>query len=147
VARDARPQGGSHGRECIRMRADMESVEELRSHVLGCVAEMGVSPEVAFKIELVLEELLTNIIQYAYPERKGDVQIEFFVLPEKKLHVTIRDWGSPFDPSVAEDPDTTQGLCERPIGGLGIFLVRHFASDLQYHRQSESNVISLCFQL
>lgn len=91
-------------------------------HAFG--GEVGWNTELSTQIQLVLEELLVNIIDYGYPNRPpGSIQLIVEIFPD---HVTMSldDDGVAFDPFEYSEPDLTLPLEERPIGGLGIHLVR-----------------------
>ena len=80
-------------------------------------------------IELVAEELLVNVFSYAYPEgTEGRAEIglrEVYFDGAWLLCFSVKDWGRPFNPfEEAKSPDLTLDAESRPIGGLGIFLIR-----------------------
>ena len=82
-------------------------------------------------------------MDYAYPEgQQGNVEIEAMT-DGQWLTFVIRDSGTPFDPTTKEDADTTLSAEERPIGGLGIFLVRQLMDVIQYQRDGDKNVLTL----
>jgi anti-sigma regulatory factor (Ser/Thr protein kinase) len=97
------------------------------------------------KLDLVLEELLVNIARYAYPAGDGAAEVAFAPDGPGKLYVEISDWGNDFNPLDVEPPDFSRGLAERPIGGLGVFLVRSLVSDIAYRRDTDRNVLSFGF--
>jgi serine/threonine-protein kinase RsbW len=126
----------------------MEYLETFRSYVLEKAEKWGIDQETLFKIELVLEELLTNVIRYAYVDGgSGDVEVECSFQRDNRFYLSIQDWGKPFDPLQREDPDLTKGVNEREIGGLGIHLVRQMADQVSYNREENSNKVHLCFQI
>lgn len=100
---------------------------------------------------LVAEELLVNVFSYAYPEGEvGEAQISLET--EKKsdgdvLVFTVRDWGQPFNPfeEVAE-PDLTLDIEARPVGGLGIFLIKQVSSRQSWQYVDGSNLIRIEFR-
>ncbi|MBQ9568459.1 MAG: ATP-binding protein, partial [Alloprevotella sp.] len=86
---------------------------------------------------------VVNVMSYAYPEgQKGDVHIEASC-DDEYLTFTIRDYGQPFNPTQKPDADTTLSLEERPIGGLGIHLVRQLMDDVAYEYAQGQNVLTL----
>ena len=91
---------------------------------------------------LIVEELVTNICNYAYPNREGDfeVDIEFF---SDRCLIKMVDSGNPFDPTKARKPDTTSSLEERKIGGLGLFFVRENSDKFQYERVGNKNIVRI----
>ena len=97
------------------------------------------------KLDLVLEEILVNIARYAYPAGNGAAEVAFAPDGPGKLYVEISDWGNDFNPLDVEPPDFSRGLAERPIGGLGVFLVRSLVSNIAYRREEDRNVLSFGF--
>jgi sigma-B regulation protein RsbU (phosphoserine phosphatase) len=95
------------------------------------------------KMNLVFDELLNNIISYAYSdEDEHDIEIKI-VLSEDHLTVSITDDGIPFNPFDVEKPDTELSLEERRIGGLGVHLVREVMDKVSYQRRIDKNVTTL----
>ena len=95
------------------------------------------------KINLVLDDLLNNIISYAYPDEEVHhikLKVE---ISDSRLILIITDDGVPFNPFGTDDPDITLSLEERPIGGLGIHLVRNIMDEVDYHRHTDKNVVTL----
>ena len=98
-------------------------------------------PEVQMRqLELLIEEIFVNISRYAYPEDSpGSVTVSYMVPKAGELNVEVGDQGIEFDPLSAPAPDLTLGLEERPVGGLGIFLLKRFAGSLSYRREQGWN--------
>ncbi len=134
--------------DTLRLPATMEHLERFRSYVMDKAESGGLTPDMLFKIELVLEELLTNVINYAYADDDGgEVEVGCCLADDSTFHLSIRDWGRPFDPLARQDPDITQGINERGIGGLGIHLVRRMADQVTYQREADGNVLDVYFQI
>jgi serine/threonine-protein kinase RsbW len=131
----------------LRLPAKLESVEIVRSFVLQTIKDLNITPEIVPKIELVLEEVLTNIIKYAYPTGEGDVEVQCTLLNKDKLCFVILDWGKPFNPLKENNPDLSTDLFERRIGGLGIFLVRKMVYEVDYHYEGGKNILNLCMKI
>jgi sigma-B regulation protein RsbU (phosphoserine phosphatase) len=103
----------------------------------------GIPERVRLKINVVFDELLTNIISYAYhDDQPHDVEIKV-ELSADRLKVSMVDDGLPFNPLGIEAPDTELGLEEREIGGLGIHLVRNMMDKVSYRRRIDKNVITV----
>lgn len=97
----------------------------------------------SMQLNLVLEEALSNIIFYAYQQGSSHtIQVDFVAL-DKSLEVTITDSGKAFDPTAKEDPDINLPAQERPIGGLGIFLIKKIMDELSYTRKQEYNILKM----
>ena len=99
--------------------------------------------DLSFKVNLALEELVINIMDYGF--EGGDHEIDVTLISEAhKLTIVIADSGKPFDPlEDAPVPDVDAPIDERPIGGLGIYLVRNMMDDMQYRREGDRNYITL----
>ena len=96
------------------------------------------SVEQSYLLRLVIEEIGTNIVKYGYQQdAPGVIQLQC-MYGAGLLRVIIRDHGRPFDPRAQPDPDVSGGIATRQIGGLGLFLVRKSADDLQYHHDPAS---------
>lgn len=99
----------------------------------------------SFNINLVLEELVTNVINYAYPSTE---EHSFSVTADGEaggvLTLQIIDDGVPFDPlNEAPEVDVTLGVEERPVGGLGIFIVKQIMDEVSYSRTDGKNILTL----
>ena len=98
---------------------------------------------VAFNINLALEEAVTNIINYAYPEgTEGDIELSFS-LTGRTLYFTLSDGGKPFDPTSVPPADISAQAADRPIGGLGIHLVRKIMDHVNYFRKDGKNILKM----
>ena len=93
-----------------------------------------------FKIRLAVEEAVENIVQYAYPNGRGWINITTDIL-ENNLIITLQDGGIPFNPLDKEDPDLTISADERQIGGLGIFLCKQLMDDVSYTYSNKQNTL------
>lgn len=102
----------------------------------------GISMPQQMEIKLALDEAVTNVIQYAYPGTTGDIRIDI-ECDNRKLKITITDKGIPFNPLENKEPDITLPLEERPIGGLGIFLVKQLMADVRYKRSEGYNILTM----
>lgn len=96
------------------------------------------------KLNLVLEEVIVNIVNHAYAGTNGDMEVEC-TTPSGKFCCTVRDWGPPFNPLLADKPDTTSDIDNRSVGGLGLMLVTTMTDECSYTRSGESNELTFCF--
>jgi len=98
-------------------------------------------------VSVALDELLNNTLAYGFTGRAGgEVSIEV-ELATDRLCVTLTDNGEPFNPLERAAPDTALSVEERPIGGLGIHLVRRMMDEVAYHRRADRNVVTLTKRL
>ncbi len=119
--------------ELVRLSAFIDALGE----------EWSIAPEVVFNLQLALEECATNVIMYAYPPEEKQTLLVTAELVEHDLVLTIEDGGLPFDPTQVAEADTTLSAEERPIGGLGIFLVRQLMDTVAYQRVEGKNRLTL----
>lgn len=122
---------------------DIETIPQLNEFIDSVAEEVGLEMSLTMSLNLALEEAVVNVMEYAYPEgQKGDVEIEV-TADQEWMTFVIMDTGIAFDPTMKEDADTTLSAEERPIGGLGIFLVRQLMDVIDYKRQDNKNVLTL----
>jgi len=133
--------------ETLLLPATMKSLETCRLFVLGKLQQLDVVQEIEFKVELVLEEVLTNVIHYAYPEEAGDMEVGCAIEDNQNFCFKVTDWGIPFNPLERPDPELSEDISERQVGGLGIYLVRHLVDEILYQRQEGKNTLTFCFRL
>jgi sigma-B regulation protein RsbU (phosphoserine phosphatase) len=104
---------------------------------------MHTDAKLAGKIRLAIEEAVVNVMDYAYPAgTEGDVTIEARS-NGLRMKFTISDSGIPFDPTKALEADTDVAVEDRPIGGLGIYLVRQLMDSINYERTDGKNILTL----
>jgi serine/threonine-protein kinase RsbW len=96
-----------------------------------------------YAVKLSIDEVCTNIIEHAYPNKEGTIVIRCMLSNEGKFVVDIMDWGKPFDPTTTGDPNTEIGLNERKEGGLGIFFVKKFMDEVKYVRRDNMNLLTV----
>ena len=97
--------------------------------------------ETSHNLKVALDEILTNVISYAYADGGEHSILTRFSLEQGKLTIEVEDDGRPFNPLNAPEPDTKQLLGERSIGGLGIHFVRKLIDELEYRRQNDRNIL------
>lgn len=101
----------------------------------------GVDRTAVFAVEMVIEEIATNAIKYAFHNNhSGEIVIEASATPTR-AHLLIEDNGEAFNPTDAPDPDVNRSLEDMPIGGLGIHLVRELTDGFDYQRVDGRNQI------
>ena len=112
--------------------------------VIALLEDAEVDFKLLNKIEVALEEILTNVALYAYKPGTGNIDIDY-ELDETAhlLTIIISDAGKAFDPLAKEDPDITLAPKDRQIGGLGIFIVKQVMDEVTYQRVDDKNVLTL----
>ena len=122
---------------------DIETIPQLNAFIDGFCEEQGIGMDIAVRLNLAVEEAVVNVMNYAYPEGTvGYVDIDMDA-DEKAVTVILSDTGIPFDPTKKEKVDTTLSAEERPIGGLGIHLVREIMDTIDYAYTDHKNILTL----
>ncbi len=120
-----------------------EELERLTAAVETLAEQDEWPAALTFKVNLVLEELVLNVINYAYDESGHHLDVQL-TCNEEDLVIEITDEGKAFDPlHDAPDPDMESPMEERRIGGLGVYLVRTMTSEMQYRREDGKNRVKV----
>lgn len=121
-------------------------VEELAT-LAGRIEELAEQWELpmplTMNLNLVLEEIVSNIIFYAYPNGGEHSICITLSMAHGDITIEIEDEGIPFDPTTMQQPDINLPAEDRPIGGLGIFLVSKIMDNVSYTREQEKNKLTL----
>ena len=129
--------------ETLTISNKISEITRLNAFVKSSAQTIGIEATLANKIKLAVEEAVTNIIDYAYPDRvEGTVTIAIEA-DANAVRFVITDTGAEFDPTSVSNADTTLGIDDRPIGGLGVFLVRNLMDSINYERIDGKNVLRL----
>jgi sigma-B regulation protein RsbU (phosphoserine phosphatase) len=130
-------------RRNIVLPNDVETITKLHPFIEEIGEKLELSPSLTMKLNLAVEEAVVNVMNYAYPEGTyGEVAIDAMA-DDKQLQIILTDCGVAFDPTESKEADTTLSADERPIGGLGIHLVRQIMDSVSYERTNEKNVLTL----
>lgn len=121
-------------------QAKDSELDNVLAWVEGTLEDSMVSPKLVIPFLIAVEEIFVNIAHYAYPESKGEVDIELTI--SDKALISFVDEGIAFDPLTKDDPDITASVEERDIGGLGIYMVKKTMDGVEYKRVGNSNVFT-----
>ena len=133
----------SFTREELILPAKVENLDEVQAFVGERVGE-DCSPKAQMQLDLAVEEIFVNIANYAYAPGEGKAAVRVQVSEEpRRVDVTFRDRGVPYNPLEKEDPDVTALAAERKLGGLGIFLTKQLMDEVQYEYRDGQNVLTL----
>jgi anti-sigma regulatory factor (Ser/Thr protein kinase) len=112
--------------------AKYEALDAMREFVCQAAEDAGMNASDSYKVQLAVDEACSNIIEHACDGECGeDIEITSTALDDR-LTVMIRDHGEPFDPDTVPMPDLDADLKDRPIGGLGIFLMKRLMDEIRY---------------
>ncbi len=120
--------------EELTLPNDVKEVARLNAFVKDALTRLNIGRPLAPKLRLAVEEAVVNVMEYAYPaDSKGDVNIRI-TCDGERLRFIISDTGISFNPTEAKKADTTLTAEERPVGGLGILLIRELMDSVNYER-------------
>lgn len=127
----------------ITLKNNIEEIARMTDFIEDICEQKDLDAAARFNIRLALEEAVTNVIMYAFPE--GETHEFDITVQESENSITFRitDNGKEFDPTSLPEPDTTLPAEERPLGGLGIFLIRRVMDKVEYSRVDGINVLTL----
>ena len=125
----------------------LEEIARVSDAINSFAERHGLDPKTRRQLNVVFDELLNNTISYGY-EDDDEHEIELTIaVSGGRLYATISDDGKPFNPFDSTAPDTDLAVEDRPIGGLGVHLVRHVMDSVSYERRGANNVVLLEKQL
>lgn len=131
----------------VQIKNQMPEMAVVEEKFQEYAERIGVPDADRQSMNMVLDDLLNNVISYAYPEGGDHVILVDVTLRGSRLVLMIEDDGIPFNPFAEQEPDTEKPLEEREIGGLGIQLVRKTMDEYHYQRRANKNVVLVVKEL
>ncbi len=121
----------------------LPDIEKLASALDHFFNQQGLDAQVKNQVNLVLEELYTNTVNYGFAGvADGHVEISILHM-ENHLEIVYQDNGIAYDPLQEDDPELTLNIEDRPIGGLGVFFVKTLTDHVEYARKDRFNVLKM----
>lgn len=127
----------------IILANDIAEISRLATFIEEVGEAFALTPDVVLNLNLVIEEAVVNVINYAYPKEEHQHIYLSAHLHEGSIVLVLTDTGKEFDPTLAPNVDITLSAEEREIGGLGIFLIRQIMNEVRYERIDGKNVLTL----
>ncbi len=125
-------------------KAKADSIAVITQDVDRELDALGCSPEARRKINVALDEVLSNIAYYAYSSGSGEVTVQMrFDEADGMVFLTFIDNGVPYNPLEKTDPDITLEAEKRPVGGLGILMVKKKMDGMEYRRENNRNILTV----
>ena len=132
----------------LSIKNDISELKNIHRLLDELAAEWKLNEDDVFDIRLVVEEIITNIIHYAFEDDQTHHISLKFLLKENELRIVIKDYGKEFNPSKAPDPDDLEtNIEDRKIGGLGIYFVKSLMDGIDYKRRFDQNDLTLIKKL
>ncbi len=128
----------------LRMKTTLDELPRIRTEIEEFARGEGWSPRLEFQIKLVIEEVAVNVVNHGH-ERDGDHEVEIEIASEAdRIDIEIIDDSRPFDPlTETPAPNTDFPLPDRPVGGLGVYLVCALMDEASYQREGDRNRLAL----
>ena len=143
VVRYTNPSTSPCWERTLTMTNDIVEIPRLHRFMQVVSTQADLDHALAMNLNLALEEAVSNVILYAYPkDTVGQVEIQAVVWKDR-IDFTVSDSGAPFDPTAASDPDLLADVKDRPVGGLGIYLVKRIMDAVYYTRKGGKNILSM----
>lgn len=114
----------------------MNDLGRLRRYVHETATALGCDPPAVDELVVAVNEAAANIVRHAYKNQPGRISV-LVISGQEMCRVILLDSGPFFNPLLAPSPDTTLPLSERPLGGMGIHMMRAFCDELSYRRTPE----------
>ena len=128
----------------FKVGANVQNLSQVLSFIDSVLEENGCPMRTKMQIDVAVEEIYVNIASYAYGDAEGEAIIRAGVTDApKSVEITFIDSGTPYDPLKKEDPDVTLSADKRPIGGLGIFMVKKSMDDMIYEYKDGQNCLTI----
>lgn len=125
-------------------------VEDLNTSLEAVLTRHGIDAGVRGDVRLIVEELASNAIAYGGADGVDVGQHELSVnigIDGDLLTLEFRDQGAPFDPLSSAEPDLDADIMDRPLGGLGLYLIRQIAEETHYSRIDDTNLLRVSLRI
>ncbi|TYQ13275.1 UNVERIFIED_CONTAM: anti-sigma regulatory factor (Ser/Thr protein kinase) [Acetivibrio alkalicellulosi] len=126
----------------ITIQAVLENLDDMMEFLLNDLSKIISNKSLINQIRLSCEEVLVNVISYAYLEEKGNVEIIRDLSEEGMLFYQFIDEGVPYNPLLNTDPDINAPIEDRGIGGLGVYLYKSIMDEVKYERKDNKNILT-----
>ncbi len=127
----------------IIIKSKISEIDKVADFIAEAGKKYLVDDESVFDVSVALDEVINNIISYGYNGSPNfDIKIEF-LLKNKLLCVIVSDEGKLFNPLKIEKPDLSKSIEDKPIGGLGFFLVKKLMDSVEYKTEENKNILFL----
>lgn len=126
----------------LTVAARLENIEAATAFVDEFLEATDCPLKAKMQIDVAVDEIISNIVHYAYPEGEGTVTVGLKET-DGTIAIVFKDHGIPYDPLQAKVPDLSLSAEDRPIGGLGIHMVKKMMDTITYRYENGQNVLSL----
>ncbi|SHJ08553.1 serine/threonine-protein kinase RsbW [Desulfatibacillum alkenivorans DSM 16219] len=130
-----------------RIKNDLGELAKISKAANEFLEPLNLDPKIVYGVDLILEEMLTNVITHGY-EDEGTHEIDVSIgLDEDEVSIVLEDDGAPFNPLSLPWASHSADADELMEEGLGIHFVRNMMNAMQYRREDEKNILEVCIDL
>ena len=129
--------------EKIILPATIDHLRSMLTFIDEGAKALGFDEQKIHQIMVASEEALVNVINYAYPEKPGNIELSRDLREDKSLFLEIKDSGIAFDPLSLPEPDIHAPMERRRPGGLGIYMIRKIMDEVNYRRDDGFNILTM----
>lgn len=126
----------------MTVAARLENIEVVTAFIDAFLEDADCPVKTQMQIDVAVDEVMSNIVHYAYPDGEGTVTVSIEE-KENTVQIFFRDSGIPYDPLTAKAPDLSLSAEDRPIGGLGIHMVKKMMDAVSYRYENGQNMLTL----
>ena len=135
---------GAKNMKTFRQIVTQENYKTFYTWLHDACQEWNINDDLTNKLDMCAEEIFANVAFYAYPENQGIIDVSFDK-SDNNIVLEFKDEGIPYNPLEKPDPDINLPPEERPLGGLGIYMVKNLANQIYYKRENNQNILTLVF--
>ncbi len=137
---------GVNNMKTYRQLVTQENYKSFYTWLHDACKEWNINDDLTNKLDMCAEEIFANVAFYAYPEKQGIIDVTLNK-SGNNIVFEFKDEGIEYNPLKKPDPDITLPPEDRPIGGLGIYMVKNLVDEIYYKRESNNNVLTLIFKI
>ena len=127
----------------LKFKNEDQELNRVAEFMESVCDELQLDMHQAMKLQLAMEEMVTNVIFYAYPKgTNADITLTA-ESDGQELTFVLSDTGKPFDPTAKEDADIESNPMDREQGGMGILIVKNIMNEVTYQRLGETNQLTM----
>ena len=138
--------GALNNKKIFKQQADLSNYKQFYNWLHSACRDWDIKEELTNKLDMCAEEIFANITFYAYPEKTGMIEATL-IKTEDSLIFEFRDEGLEYNPMEKPDPDINLPPEDRPLGGLGIYMVKEMSDVISYRREDNQNILTMIFKI
>ena len=126
----------------LNLKAILEDLPRAIESIDNFLRRKGIEKETILKLQLAMDEAITNIIEYGCQDKAGVIKI-VCNLSAKEITLIIEDNAKPFNPLTVKEPELSSDVEKRKIGGLGVFIMKKMMDEVSYEFRNGKNILTL----